>query len=84
MKEDLTYSQAEEELNSIIEEIEQDDVDVDNLTAKIKRACELLKFCNAKLKSTDDEVKKILEEFQKTTKLEGEGKEDQEDEEDKS
>ncbi len=67
---DLTYSKAEEELNSILEEIETENVDIDNLTKKIKRACELLKFCNTKLKSTDEEVKKILEDFDKTTNLE--------------
>ena len=71
---DLTYSKAEEELNSILQEIEDENVDVDSLTVKIKRACELLKFCNAKLKSTDEEVKKILDEFKKTTKLDGEEK----------
>lgn len=66
---DLTYSKAEEELNLILEEIETENVDIDNLTKKIKRACELLKFCNAKLKSTDEEVKKILEDFDQTIKL---------------
>jgi len=66
----LTYSKAEEELNSILREIETENVDIDNLTKKIKRACELLKFCNTKLKSTDEEVKKILEDFDKTTNLE--------------
>jgi len=66
---DLTYSRAEEELNSILEEIETESVDIDNLTKKIKRACELIKFCNAKLKSTDEEVKTILEDFDKTIKL---------------
>ena len=73
---DLTYSKAEEELNNILEEMENENVDIDSLTEKIKRACFLLKFCNAKLKSTDEEVKKILEEFKKTTKLESETNED--------
>ena len=74
--EDLNYSKAEAELNKILKEIENENVDVDNLTVKIKRACELLKFCNDKLKNTDEEVKKILDEFSKTTKLENEPKEE--------
>lgn len=77
--EDLTYTKAQEELNQILEEIESEDVNIDELSIKIKRACELLKFCDAKLKSTDEEVKKVLDEFQKSTKLEGEGNDVEED-----
>lgn len=74
---DLTYSEAEKELDDILESIENEEVDVDELTRKIKRACDLLKLCNAKLKSTDEEVKKILEQFDKETKLNGENSDNQ-------
>jgi len=48
-----------------IEEIENETVDVDALTEKVKRAAWLIKYCKDKLKKTDDEVKKVLKEFQK-------------------
>ena len=53
-----------EEIESIVEEIESEGVDVDVLAEKVKRAAYLIKICKAKLKKTDDEVKKILKEFE--------------------
>ncbi len=60
-----TYKEALEEIESIVEEIENETVDVDVLTEKVKRATFLIKFCKEKLKRTDDEIKKVLKEFEK-------------------
>jgi exodeoxyribonuclease VII small subunit len=60
MSRNLTYSEALQELQQIVEEIENEAVSVDVLAEKVKRASELIEFCQAKLKSTDTEVKKIL------------------------
>jgi exodeoxyribonuclease VII small subunit len=38
---------------------------VDELSGKVKRASELLRFCREKLTGTENEVKKILEEREK-------------------
>lgn len=65
MEEALKYKDAIGELEAIVEEIEGETVDVDVLTEKVKRAALLIKYCKAKLKKTDDEVKKVLEEFGK-------------------
>ena len=65
MEEALKYKDAIGELEAIVEEIEGETVDVDVLTEKVKRAALLIKYCKAKLKKTDDEVKKVLEEFEK-------------------
>jgi exodeoxyribonuclease VII small subunit len=40
--------------------IENDSVDVDELSEKVKRASVLLKLCSDKLKLTEKEVEKIL------------------------
>ncbi|MDP4266648.1 MAG: exodeoxyribonuclease VII small subunit [Bacteroidota bacterium] len=64
-KEEISYSEAQKELEIILNEIETGEVDVDVLSEKVKRACFLIKLCNAKLKSTDEEIKKILDEFEK-------------------
>jgi exodeoxyribonuclease VII small subunit len=56
----LTYEKAYAELEKIAEEIENEDVSVDVLAEKVKRASELVEFCQAKLKSTEEEVNKIL------------------------
>ena len=62
MKKDrLTYSSAITELEEIVNEIESGEVDVDVLTAKVKRASELIKFCKDNLRDTQKEVDKVLE-----------------------
>jgi exodeoxyribonuclease VII small subunit len=59
------YKEAIEEIEAIVEEIESETVDVDVLAEKVKRAARLVKHCKAKLKATDNEVKKILKDFEK-------------------
>ena len=63
MKKEITYSEAIEELENIVSEIENDDVSVDELGVKVKRASELIKICKSKLFSTEEEVNRILKEI---------------------
>jgi exodeoxyribonuclease VII small subunit len=60
-KDKLTYSSAITELEEIVNDIESGEVDVDVLTAKVKRASELIKFCKDNLRDTQKEVSKVLE-----------------------
>jgi exodeoxyribonuclease VII small subunit len=60
-----SYKEAIEEIESIVEEIENEAVNVDILTERVKRAAFLIKYCKNKLKKTDDEIKKVLKEFEK-------------------
>jgi len=64
MSTDPGYKDALEEIESIVEEIENEAVDIDVLTDRVKRATFLIKLCKTKLKKTDDEVKKVLKEFE--------------------
>lgn len=64
MSNDPGYREALEEIEAIVEEIESESVDIDVLTDRVKRATFLIKLCKAKLKKTDDEVKKVLKEFE--------------------
>jgi len=59
------YKDSIEELESIVEEIENETVDIDALYAKVKRATFLIKLCKKRLKKTDSEVKNVLKEFEK-------------------
>ena len=54
------YGEAVEELERIITEIEEESVDVDALTEKVKRATFLIGFCKDRLKDTEVEVQKAL------------------------
>ncbi|RYJ44269.1 exodeoxyribonuclease VII small subunit [Flavobacterium beibuense] len=60
MEQNLTYEQAYAELESIAREIENETISVDLLADKVKRASELITFCQEKLKNTETEVNKII------------------------
>ena len=56
-----TYTQAKTELEQIVQLIESNELDVDILTEKVKRASALITFCKEKLTKTDQELQKILD-----------------------
>lgn len=62
-KKQFKYSDAINEIEQIVAEIESNELDIDELTEKIKRVSELLKFCKAKLHDTEEEVQKIMKNF---------------------
>lgn len=62
-KKQLTYNEAVAEIELIITKIENQELDIDELSANVKRVAELLNFCKMKLKNTEEEVQKILRDF---------------------
>lgn len=64
MSKSMSYDKAYEELQQIVEEMEGDDITVDQLSEKVKRASELLKICKKKLTETELDVQKILKEME--------------------
>ncbi len=60
MNEELNYTVAYEELQQIIEDMENGEITVDDLSIKVKRASELIEFCKKKLHTTEEDVQKIL------------------------
>lgn len=67
MSKEPTYTEAFEELQEIVSEIEQGEISVDELSEKVKRAAVLIKICKAKLVTTEEDVTKILKELEKST-----------------
>ena len=63
--ENITYTAAVEELETILHEIETGETDIDVLSEKVKRALFLIRLCRARLKNTDDEVRKLIAGFDK-------------------
>lgn len=61
--EDLTYSQALEELRAIHARLRADDVDVDSLLTDVQRASELLEFCQNRIKSVGEQLEDVLNDF---------------------
>jgi exodeoxyribonuclease VII small subunit len=64
MAEEISYTKAFEELQQIVTRIEQGSISIDELSAQVKRAAELIKICQLKLKSTDENVQQILKELE--------------------
>ncbi|MEG1909991.1 MAG: exodeoxyribonuclease VII small subunit [Bacteroidales bacterium] len=61
MKKKLTYTQAFEELQNLVAQMENAQVSIDDLTQKLKRAGELIEICQSKLSDTEEEVSKLLD-----------------------
>ncbi len=68
MEQNLTYEAAYKELALIAKDIENESVSVDVLAQKVKRASELITFCQTKLKSTEAEVNKIIAQMENSNK----------------
>lgn len=64
-KKELTYKSAMEELETIVAQLEEDEVDVDKLASMIQRASELIQFCKSRLIKSQQEVDKALKMFEK-------------------
>ena len=62
MKEELKYEQAYQELQAIVRRMENDELDIDQMSEQLKRAQQFIKLCKDKLTKTDEEIKKILAE----------------------
>lgn len=63
-KKEIKYSQAIEELNQILGDLESEKIDVDQVSTKVKRGVELIKLCRQRIEDTEMEVKKIVKEFE--------------------
>jgi exodeoxyribonuclease VII small subunit len=63
MSESENYTKAFEELQTIVSEIEQGEISVDELSEKVKRAAQLIKICKLKLTTTEEDVNRILKEL---------------------
>lgn len=64
----MDYKTAKMELEQIITELESEEPDIDTLSEKIKRATELIAFCNQKLRNTEKDINNIFETFELNTK----------------
>ena len=62
MSKELKYEAALAELQTIVRKMENDELDIDQMSDQLKRAQELIKLCKDKLTKTDEEIKKILAE----------------------
>ena len=60
---ELKYSKAIERLDEIIAKIESNDIDVDELSLRLKEAVNLVKQCKAKIDKAEMEVKQVVDDL---------------------
>jgi len=63
-KKKLTYKEAVKEVEDILEKLENEELDVDELTDKVKRVSQLIKYCKDKLNGTEKEIRGIIEDME--------------------
>ena len=60
--ETLTYASAYAELERILSDLQKEEIDLDEMTSSIKRARELITFCQTRLRNLENEVAEIFSE----------------------
>ncbi len=59
-KKQFSYTDSISELEKIMYELENEEIDLDQLSERVKRASELISKCKDQLKSTENEVDNII------------------------
>ena len=62
-KKEFSFNEAVIEIEDILKNIESGDLDVDKLSVEVKRASELIKQCQKKLRSTEEEINSIFKDL---------------------
>jgi len=57
---DIGYSEAVEELEAILSDLEESDVDVDVLAEKVARASELIRVCRERISNAKLQIDKVV------------------------
>ena len=59
-EEAIGYADAMQELEAILDELEGDELDVDVLAERVRRASELIKLCRSRITRAQDDVARIV------------------------
>jgi exodeoxyribonuclease VII small subunit len=62
-KKDFSFNDAVKEIEKILGNIENGNLDVDRLSEEVKRASDLIKQCQKKLRSTEEEINSIFKDL---------------------
>jgi len=63
-KEKITYNEAVSELETILKELEDnDEINMDLVAGKVKRASFLIEFCKKQLHELDSDIQKMIDQL---------------------
>ena len=60
MAKETKYEMAISQLEEIVERLENNQLGIDEMTAQLKKAQQLINLCKDRLTNTDEEIQKIL------------------------
>ena len=58
----IQYEDVIRQLEDIVNKLENNELDIDEMPAELKKAQQLLRLCRDRLTKTDEEIRKIQEE----------------------
>jgi exodeoxyribonuclease VII small subunit len=62
-KKEFSFSDAVLKIEEILKNIESGELDIDRLSSEVKRASDLIKQCQKKLRTTEEEINSIFREM---------------------
>ena len=57
----MSYDEAIKQLDTIVNKMESNELDIDQMAEQLKQAKKLIKLCKDKLTKTDEEIKTLLQ-----------------------
>ena len=78
--ETIGYADAMHELEAILDELEGDELDVDVLAERVRRASELIKLCRSRITRAQDDVARIVADLEDFDTGDGDDTDDTDDE----
>ena len=63
-KTEIPYTEAMAEIEKIMTKLRGENIDIDTLTAEVKRASELIEMFKHRLRTTEEEVRKLFNDEQ--------------------
>jgi exodeoxyribonuclease VII small subunit len=62
-KKEFSFNESVKEIEKILQNIENGNLDIDKLSEEVKRASELIKKCQKKLRTTEEEINSIFKDL---------------------
>lgn len=62
-KKEFSFNEAIIEIEGILRQIESGELDVDKLSIEVKHAAELIRQCQKKLRTTEEEINSIFKDL---------------------
>jgi exodeoxyribonuclease VII small subunit len=60
-KQEFSFAEAQKEIETIVESLKSDEINIDAMSAKVERAIELIHLCKEKLRTTEKNINDLLQ-----------------------